>query len=67
MPRRRRRQDAAAPSAPAKDTPAASNSVRYANDKITLDVKNMSAADLVDEIARQANAKVTAAWAAPRR
>ena len=52
-------KDDAAPSAPAKDAPAAGNSVRYANDKITLDVSNMPAADLIHEIAKQANAKVT--------
>jgi hypothetical protein len=48
-----------APAAPAKDAPPSAQSVHYAKDKITLDVKNMPAADLIDEIARQANAKVT--------
>jgi hypothetical protein len=33
--------------------------VRYANDKVTVDVKDMPAAALIDEIARQAGAKVT--------
>jgi hypothetical protein len=55
-------QDAAtAPkdTAAAASAPAATNVVRYAKDKVTLDVKSMPANDLVDEIARQAGAKVT--------
>jgi hypothetical protein len=62
-------EPSAVPAAPAVPAPAASaapatdagtgNSVRYSHDKITLNVKDMPAADLIDEIARQANAKVT--------
>ena len=45
--------------AAAQDAPATTNVVRYAKDKVTLDVKDMPASDVVDEIARQAGAKVT--------
>ncbi|HWP66789.1 MAG TPA: hypothetical protein VNO26_12825 [Candidatus Limnocylindria bacterium] len=51
-------EPAAAPAAPAASA-AATNVVRYADDKVTLDVKGMPAAELVNEIARQAGAKVT--------
>lgn len=57
----------AAATPPSKDTPEGAKPapekppgvVRYANDKVTIDVKDMAAAALVDEIARQAGAKVT--------
>jgi hypothetical protein len=42
-----------------KKAPETPGIVRYANDKVTVDVEDMPAAALIDEIARQAGAKVT--------
>ena len=44
---------------PNAGAPGATNVVRYANDKVTVDVKGMPAAELVNQIAAQAGAKVT--------
>jgi hypothetical protein len=56
-------KDAATPSPEAaaapKDKGGSTGIVRYANDKVTIDVKEVSAAVLVNEIASQAGAKVT--------
>jgi hypothetical protein len=56
---------APAPAAPAptatpnEDAAPATNVVRYANDKVTLDVKDLPAAAVINQIASQAGARVT--------